>query len=1011
MRSCGWCALAVSLAVASVVPAAHAQPVPDSTLNWAFGGTVHTVARSGNIVFVGGHFNGVALRRNATGGFAVLSPVTSHRLLHTPIVHGNVNAVISDSAGGWFIGGNFTHIGPHWQPQIAHILPDGRLDLSWTGRVNGRVFALALVGATLYAGGEFTFAGTGGGQVIPAVRHNLAAFDASAGSLLSVLANGTDGRVLGFGVSGATLYAGGEFTTIEGEARTNLAAIDTATHTLTAWNPAPNGGVRAIAPRADGSAVFVGGAFAAVGSDTRAHIAEIDAATGLVTAWNPAASGHVRALALAGSTVYVGGEFTTLGSTARNNIGALDATTGATTAWDPNADAAITAISVAGSLVYIGGEFVNVAGRRRLHAAAVEASTGVPNGWHPALNDPVRAIVATATTVALGGSFEATGGYHRRNLAAIDLENGRLLPWNPRPDGPVHSLAVGADDVLYLGGNFTAADQQARDRLAAFNLATLTLASWNPGADAVVRTIAPYTDGATTTVFVGGDFASVGGHPRTRIAAIDAASGGVLGSFAPGVTDDSVLALAVDQTHVYVGGRFTLVGGGASAHLGRVDRMTGAFDAAWTPAPDGDVRALDLNGATLYAGGSFAIIAGAARDNVAALGLATPTAASDWQPNPDGPVNAIATEGPFVFIGGAFRRVDSILRPRLAGLLAAATGSGPYLIPWRPRWFGSVHDLDSAPDGLVAVGEALPDLDDQEPDPVGRAAFFPQAGAGVPGAPTSVTTERRAGGLTLLWHAPIRGPRPLRYVLFAGTGPGLSNLASGIDVGGGTLIHVPAVGPGTYYIRLRAIGVSGLGPVSHEAMVTVGPAGCAAPPEPPQDLVAAVNGGTVTLTWMASPSTAIGGYRLQAGTAPGQSSFAQMVSADMTTFSAAAPPGVFYARVVAVGECGESSSSNEVTIGVGGVLLPPGAPRALSATFAGSGVHLAWAGPATGGLVTSYLLEVGVGPGMSDLGELSLGGSSASFANVPPGTYYLRLRARNAAGAGPASAEVVLVVP
>ena len=49
-----------------------------------------------------------------------------------------------DGAGGWFVGGNFTFVGPERRPQIVHILSDGRIDSAWTGRVDGRVMALAL---------------------------------------------------------------------------------------------------------------------------------------------------------------------------------------------------------------------------------------------------------------------------------------------------------------------------------------------------------------------------------------------------------------------------------------------------------------------------------------------------------------------------------------------------------------------------------------------------------------------------------------------------------------------------------------------------------------------------------------------------------------------------------------------------------------------------------------------------------------------------------------------------
>ncbi|GIW09479.1 MAG: hypothetical protein KatS3mg061_0536 [Dehalococcoidia bacterium] len=68
-----------------------------------------------------------------------------------------------------------------------------------------------------------------------------------------------------------------------------------------------------------GSTVYVGGLFTSVGGQARNYLAALDAATGNVTSWNPNANGSVYALAVSGSTVYVGGDFTSVGGQARNS--------------------------------------------------------------------------------------------------------------------------------------------------------------------------------------------------------------------------------------------------------------------------------------------------------------------------------------------------------------------------------------------------------------------------------------------------------------------------------------------------------------------------------------------------------------------------------------------------------------------------------------------------------------------------------------------------------------------
>ena len=125
-----------------------------------------------------------------------------------------------------------------------------------------------------------------------------------------------------------------------------------------------------------------------------------------------------------------------------------------------------------------------------------------------------------------------------------------------------------------------------------------------------------------------------------------------------------------------------------------------------------------------------------------------------------------------------------------------------------------------------------------------------------------------------------------------------------------------------------------------------------------------------------------------------------------------APAGVFVVRIVAIGPCGAGVPSNPVVLGVGGALMPPGEPLDFIAEVIGNTVAFSWAPPATGGAAAGYVLEAGSGPGgLADIARVPLAATSASAAGVPSGTYFIRVRGVNAAGAGAASAEVQVVVP
>ena len=76
------------------------------------------------------------------------------------------------------------------------------------GGPNGSVYALAVSGGTLYAGGLFSTAGTVG----PSNR-NIAQWD---GTTWSAPGSGVNGTVSALAVIGGTLYAGGSFSNVAG---------------------------------------------------------------------------------------------------------------------------------------------------------------------------------------------------------------------------------------------------------------------------------------------------------------------------------------------------------------------------------------------------------------------------------------------------------------------------------------------------------------------------------------------------------------------------------------------------------------------------------------------------------------------------------------------------------------------------------------------------------------------------------------------------------------------------
>src|SRR5262249_56306105 len=67
-----------------------------------------------------------------------------------------VHASAPDGSGGFYIGGDFTHVGGLARHGLAHILADRSVDPNFAPRPDREVDALAVSGSTVYAGGFFT---------------------------------------------------------------------------------------------------------------------------------------------------------------------------------------------------------------------------------------------------------------------------------------------------------------------------------------------------------------------------------------------------------------------------------------------------------------------------------------------------------------------------------------------------------------------------------------------------------------------------------------------------------------------------------------------------------------------------------------------------------------------------------------------------------------------------------------------------------------------------------------
>jgi uncharacterized delta-60 repeat protein len=484
-------------------------------------------------------------------------------------------------AGGQFSGAN--SIGGQTRNFIARLDATTGLADSFDPNANLFVSSIAVqADGKILAGGGFT---TIGGQT----RNNIARLEtdgrldqtlnlSAVGSFVYATAVQPDGKIL----------IGGTFSSVLGVPRNNIARLNPDGTLDTAFDPNAINTVRSIAVQADGK-ILAGGSFTNIGGQPRNRIARLDATSGAADSFDPNANDRVYSIAVqADGKILAGGNFTSIGGATRNRIARLDATTGAADSFDPNASGgggndAVYSIAVqADGKILAGGVFTSIGGAARNHIAQLDAITGLADSFSPA---PTLCSVnrGAGGRQGLGGrGFTSIGG--RRAAIPGSMARQAWLTFDRNANVGVFTIAVQADGKILAGGDFTSIGGQTRSRIARLDATTGAADSFDPNASGgmAVYSIAAQTDGK---VLAGGDFTSIGGQTRSRFARLS--------------NDTAALQnLAVTQTTI----TWTL--GGSSSQFTRVTFESSTDNVNYTPLGDGTAAGGDwtLTGLNLPTG-------------------------------------------------------------------------------------------------------------------------------------------------------------------------------------------------------------------------------------------------------------------------------------------------------------------------------------------------------------------------------------------------------------------------
>ncbi len=313
-------------------------------------------------------------------------------------------------------------------------------------------------------------------------------------------------------------------------------------------------------------------------------------------------------------------------------------------------------------------------------------------------------LTLTNLQAADAGNYDALvcSAYGCVGSSIAELSVNLALPeqgFNPSA-GHVYSLAMQPNGKILVGGDFSSVSGQTRNRLARLNPNGTLDPSFNPGADSAVYSLAVQSD---AKVLVGGNFTTLNGQARSRLARLN--EDGVLDStFNPGANSD-VTSLAVQgDGKILVGGTFTTLGGSARNRLARLNR-NGALDTNFNPSANSEVSALAVQGdGKILAGGIFTTLGGQPRNRIARL---NPDGALDLSFNPgtDGPIYsqvlslAVQADGR-ILVGGLFTGVGGQPRTNIARLNTDGTIDATF----NPGAGGPVYSLAVQADGKILAG-------------------------------------------------------------------------------------------------------------------------------------------------------------------------------------------------------------------------------------------------------------------------------------------------------------------
>ncbi|MBX3733241.1 MAG: tandem-95 repeat protein [Verrucomicrobiae bacterium] len=288
----------------------------------------------------------------------------------------------------------------------------------------------------------------------------------------------------------------------------------------------------ALAQQPDGK-ILAGGVFTSVNGITRRGVARLNVDGSIDAAFDPGAGAPgVLAVGLQpDGKILIGGVFTSFDGTPRNQVARLHPDGSLDMGFDPGSGAGAGVLTIGVQLdgkILVAGGFTSFNGIARNRIARLNADGSLDQTFDPgtgASSSIMALIVQPNGRVMVSGSFQSFNGLSRPGLVRLEangavdtgfVPSGISSSWPPY----IMSMALQTDGKVLIGGEFTTVGGMSRPRIARLNPNGILDTSFAPGkgADQLVRSISLHGSGG---LFVGGDFTTFDSVQRPGVAQIE----------------------------------------------------------------------------------------------------------------------------------------------------------------------------------------------------------------------------------------------------------------------------------------------------------------------------------------------------------------------------------------------------------------------------------------------------------------------------------------------------------